>query len=204
MLIKDRIKELRRVKASELIPNPKNWRTHPDNQKNALKSILAEIGYADAVLAYETPSGLMLVDGHLRAETTPENLVPVLVLDITPAEADKLLATLDPLAALAHQDTEKLAELFIDLKASGDALANLVWPAYVIDPLITADWKPEAYDEAIIGNGKDSGKKITIGEENMEVWKQAAAHAKKEMNDSTANDESILVWICQQWLGDVS
>src|SRR5208282_5842706 len=32
MEIKDRVKELRRVRASELVPNPKNWRTHPTAQ----------------------------------------------------------------------------------------------------------------------------------------------------------------------------
>ncbi len=31
--IRDRIKELRRVKASELLPNPKNWRRHPKVQR---------------------------------------------------------------------------------------------------------------------------------------------------------------------------
>ena len=40
----------------------------------------------------------MLVDGHLRAETTPDAIVPVLVLDVDEAEADKILLTLDPLA----------------------------------------------------------------------------------------------------------
>jgi hypothetical protein len=30
--IRDRIRELRRVKTSELIPNPKNWRRHPKEQ----------------------------------------------------------------------------------------------------------------------------------------------------------------------------
>ena len=33
---------------------------------------------------------------HLRAETTPNQGVPVLVLDVTEAEADKILLTLDP------------------------------------------------------------------------------------------------------------
>ncbi|MCR5162894.1 MAG: ParB N-terminal domain-containing protein, partial [Thermoguttaceae bacterium] len=95
MLIKDRIKELRRVPASQLIPNPKNWRTHPEKQKNAIQGVLAEIGYADALIARELPDGsLMLLDGHLRAETTPNQEVPVLVLDLDEAEADKLLATL--------------------------------------------------------------------------------------------------------------
>jgi hypothetical protein len=33
MMIRDRIKELRRVRASELKPHPKNWRTHPAAQR---------------------------------------------------------------------------------------------------------------------------------------------------------------------------
>ena len=199
LLIKDRIKELRRVKASELLPNPKNWRTHPDTQKDALKAILAEVGYADAVLAYETPKGLMLVDGHLRAETTPDNMVPVLILDINEQEADKLLATIDPLAALAHQDTEKLAALFQNLKEMGDSLANKVWPDYIIDPLLTADWSLPKDDSPLIDR-QGSSKKIELGEEGIEIWEQAAAHARKEMQNIKADDEDVLIWICQQWM----
>ncbi len=81
MKIRDRIKDFRRIKASELVPNPKNWRRHPKEQTAALKGLLAEIGYADALLARELPDGrLMTIDGHLRAETTPGMEVPVLVL----------------------------------------------------------------------------------------------------------------------------
>jgi hypothetical protein len=57
MGIRDRIKELRRVKAKDLIPNSKNWRVHPKAQANALRGLLAEVGYADALLARETPEG---------------------------------------------------------------------------------------------------------------------------------------------------
>src|SRR5580658_3317170 len=96
--IRDRIKELRRVAARELVPNPKNWRRHPARQAAALRGVLQEIGYADALLARELPDGrLMLIDGHLRAETTPDAVVPVLILDVSDAEADKILMTLDPL-----------------------------------------------------------------------------------------------------------
>ena len=49
MQIRDRIVELRRVPANELRPNPKNWRTHPKAQQEALRGILAEVGYADAL-----------------------------------------------------------------------------------------------------------------------------------------------------------
>jgi hypothetical protein len=95
-LIRDRIRELRRARASDLLRNPKNWRRHPKAQADALRGLLAEVGYADALLVRELPDArLMIIDGHLRAETTPDALVPVLVLDVTEEEADKILLTLD-------------------------------------------------------------------------------------------------------------
>jgi hypothetical protein len=61
---RDRIKELRRVAARELVPNPRNWRRHPARQAAALRSVLEEVGYADALLARQLPDGrLMLIDG---------------------------------------------------------------------------------------------------------------------------------------------
>ena len=54
----------------QLRPHPRNWRTHPAAQQDALRGVLAEIGYADALLARELADGsLQLIDGHLRAET---------------------------------------------------------------------------------------------------------------------------------------
>lgn len=127
MHIRDRVKELRRVKASELAPNPRNWRTHPHRQQDALRGILAEVGYADALLARELPDGrLEIIDGHLRAETTPDALVPVLVLDVTEEEAVKILVTHDPLAALAEVDLEPLSELLAEVEFESPALLEMV------------------------------------------------------------------------------
>lgn len=127
MHIRDRIKELRRVRASDLLPNPRNWRTHPAAQQDALRGLLAEVGYANALLARELADGtLMLIDGHLRAETTPEADVPVLVLDVTEAEADKLLLTLDPLAAMATTSSEQLQSLLSDVQTDNTAVRQLM------------------------------------------------------------------------------
>ena len=93
MKIKDRIKEFRRVPASELLPNPRNWRLHGDKQADALRSVLAEIGFADAVLARETPEGLMLCDGHLRCHVARDSMIPVLILHVTEIEADLILGS---------------------------------------------------------------------------------------------------------------
>jgi hypothetical protein len=88
--IRDRIRELRRVPASNLIPHVKNWRRHPNKQKKAMRAVLKEIGYQDALLARQDESGqLILIDGHLRADLTPTQDLPVLILDVTEAEADK-------------------------------------------------------------------------------------------------------------------
>ncbi len=126
MNIRNRVKALRNVRAADLAPNPKNWRTHPKAQKDALRGILAEVGYADALLARELPDGsLMLVDGHLRAETTPEQEVPVLVLDINEAEADKLLLSLDPLAALAETNAVALDSLLREVDTGSEGLQQM-------------------------------------------------------------------------------
>lgn len=127
MNIRDRVKELRRVNASDLAPNPKNWRTHPKGQLDALRGVLAEVGFAGAALAYELPDGtLRLIDGHARAEVAPNSEIPVLVLDVTEAEADKLLATFDPLGAMAGSDAAKLDELLRSVQTSNEAVAGML------------------------------------------------------------------------------
>ncbi len=127
MQIRDRIKELRRVRASDLRPNPRNWRTHPAAQQDALRGLLAEVGYADALLARELADGtLMLIDGHLRAETTPEAIVPVLVLDVDEDEANKILLTLDPLAGMATTSHEQLQLLMTEVETESAAVRVLM------------------------------------------------------------------------------
>jgi hypothetical protein len=125
--IRDRIKDFRRVKASELFASPHNWRTHPKAQQAALLGVLEEIGYADALLARELPDGtLELVDGHLRKETTPDQEVPVLILDIDEDEAKKLLAVIDPLAAMAEANADALGSLLAEIGTESDALQAML------------------------------------------------------------------------------
>ena len=126
MKIRDRIKSLRRVKASDLAPNPRNWRTHPEAQADALRGILAEVGFAGAALARETPDGLMLIDGHLRAELSPDAKIPVLVLDVTEAEADKILATFDPVGAMAEANEQALGELLASIETDNAGLQAML------------------------------------------------------------------------------
>jgi len=127
MKIRNRIVETRTVLARELLPNPKNWRRHPKAQADALKALLREIGIADALLVRELPDQrLMLVDGHLRADIMPDQEVTVLVLDLTEDEADKLLLTLDPLAAMATADNQSLNQLLETVRSDDPAILALL------------------------------------------------------------------------------
>jgi hypothetical protein len=138
--MRNRIKGLRVVPANTLLPNPKNWRTHPDRQRKAMHGILEEVGYAAAAIARELPDGrLMLIDGHLRTETADEagQDVPVLVLDVTEEEADKLLLTLDPIAEMAETDNAVLMELLESVETDNaevsEMLANLLGKPREVD-----------------------------------------------------------------------
>jgi DNA modification methylase len=124
--VPDRVVELVRVRAGELVENPKNWRRHPERQRAALRGLLREIGYADALLARRDGDRLILIDGHLRKSLGDDQMVPVLVLDLDEREADTLLATLDPLAALAEADPGALASLLEDVETSSVAVLALL------------------------------------------------------------------------------
>jgi DNA modification methylase len=125
-MIRDRIKALRRVRAGDLRPHPKNWRRHSKPQEAAIRAALEEIGYAGALLARETKSGkLELIDGHLRAGLDDDQKVPVLVLDVTRKEALKILASFDPIAAMATTDQEAFSEVVSAADFEAPALQDL-------------------------------------------------------------------------------
>jgi hypothetical protein len=161
MNIRNRIKEFTTIKAGELLPNPKNWRTHPKAQQEALRGILAEVGYVDAIMVRETPEGYMIIDGHLRAETTPDIEVPVLVLDVDEAEADKILLSFDPLAAMAEANSSALDALLRGVDTGSEALQQLFADLAETNGIVPPSFDPASADD----QGRlDETKKTTCPE----------------------------------------
>ncbi len=190
MNIRNRVKELRYVPASQLQPNPKNWRTHPEGQQNALRGILAEVGIAGAVLARETPEGgLMLIDGHLRAETLHNAEIPVLVLDVTEEEADKILATFDPLGAMAESDADALRALLEEVETGSQELADML-TALAEDAGVFNAAEAMAPDLADGDREPFQQMTFTLHDSQVEILKRAMEKAKAEGDFSDSPNEN--------------
>lgn len=188
-MIADRIKTFKRVKVTDLIDNPRNWRKHPDAQRNALGGLLDSVGWADAVLARETDEGLMLIDGHLRKELAADSKVPVLVLDVTEAEADLILATHDPLTSMAETDQALLDELVQGLDIENDETQKML-DELASDPVIEAeeDELPEPPADPITKTG-DLWK---LGDHRLLCGDATSADDVARLMDGAKAD----IWLC--------
>jgi hypothetical protein len=97
---------------ADLEANPSNWRTHPAEQMQSLEAVIAEVGWAGALLVNERGGKRRLVDGHARKELfAGRGPVPVLVGSWTDEQEKLILASLDPLAAMAEASKPELEKL---------------------------------------------------------------------------------------------
>lgn len=107
--------------ASQFIANPNNWRTHPQAQREAMRGALNEVGWVQRVIVNRRTGHL--IDGHERVWEALQNgdaNVPFVEVDLDEAEEAYVLATLDPIGAMAAADAAKLDDLLRDVQ-SGEA-----------------------------------------------------------------------------------
>ena len=115
------------VDPATLIPNPANWRSHPSAQRRSLAGAIAEVGVVAAVTVNRRTG--KVVDGHLRLDLALERgepTIPVIYVDLSEDEERLVLATLDPLGAMAGADTTKLAALLAALTPADDAVRGML------------------------------------------------------------------------------
>lgn len=111
----------------QLLANPRNWRTHPGSQADALRGVLADVGIVQNVIV-NVRTGY-LIDGHLRvmeALKAGQPTIPVTKVDLSVEEEALILATLDPLSALAGVDTAQLDSLLRDISTDSPALQAML------------------------------------------------------------------------------
>lgn len=113
------------VDPETLLANPLNWRIHPEAQQEALQSVLEDVGWVQRIIVNKNTG--FVVDGHLRVALALRNeitSIPVEYVDLTPEQEHIVLMMLDPLAAMAATDQEKLSDLLDEVTAERPDILN--------------------------------------------------------------------------------
>lgn len=114
------------VDPEQLLAHPLNARRHPGEQRDALRESLDRAGWVD-VVKVNTRTG-HVVDGHARVEEaiTAGAKVPVLWVDLDEDTERFVLATLDPISAMATYDAEVMSMLTDGLAIESQGLIDML------------------------------------------------------------------------------
>jgi DNA modification methylase len=110
----------------------------------ALAGALSEVGWVQRIIVNKRTGHI--VDGHARVELAAkqgEKAVPVVYVDLSEDEERTVLAALDPLAAMAGEDSAKREELLASLTVSDEALREMLLGAGTADALTDPDAVPD-------------------------------------------------------------
>ena len=156
---------------ADLVGNPRNWRTHPKAQRDALAGVLDQVGWVQDVIVNKRTG--YLVDGHARvavAAQRGEASVPVVYVDLSEDEELLILATLDPLAAMAEADTEVLADLLASVTSEDAALTSMLAAlakAEGIDTAVEGLTDPDDVPEPVEAPYVQRGEVYQLGRHRM-------------------------------------
>lgn len=112
MLLTDRNLELRMVRASSLRTSPLDARRLPQKQQQLAAELQKHVALLGVAIARRVDGHkLELVDGHLLARIAGDELIPVVIVDLSDDEAAAALLAIDRIASLAATNKRKLALL---------------------------------------------------------------------------------------------
>jgi hypothetical protein len=206
---KNRIVGSDEVAPDSLLANPLNWRVHPKHQQDALKGVIDEVGFVSPVLVQAGTD--VVVDGHMRVTLAlRDNIatIPVIYLDLDDNEVNTILATFDPISALAATDAAQLDALLRDVSTSDAAvmqmLADLAEREGVI-PTSDGDWA-DAFGGVPDGDKSPFQQMtFTVTDDQAETINRALSTAKGAGSfNGTGNENSngnALARICEAYRG---
>lgn len=147
---RNRIVRFAEVAPDQLLANPKNWRVHPKHQQDALTGVIREVGYVDPVLVQDGTD--LVIDGHLRVSLALRDgvkAIPVQYVDLDDAEAELVLATFDPITALATADRDQLDALLRTVTTGEAAVQQLLADVAQQQGIVPPDVEFKEYDESV-------------------------------------------------------
>lgn len=178
------------VPIDQLKANPKNWRVHNKRQEDTLSDVLSDVGIVQNIVVNQRTG--LVVDGHLRlalASKQQQDTVPVTFIDVSEEEEALIMATFDPIGALAANDAEMLTQLMSSLGEFTNNLptsyASLIddlskTSELIIQSLPPPPLVPIAYDDAAPAQPADKSKNLLGDPINKTYRDDAPMPAYKE------------------------
>ena len=206
--IKNRIIGSGEEQLDQIMFNPRNWRIHPLSQQDALKGVLEEVGWVQQVIVNKRTGHL--VDGHLRCQLAAREgatTIPVVYVDVSEEEEALVLATLDPIGAMAATDKQKLDELFAGIETENEQVTALIQE--IAEKNGIEEIGAEKWEDAF-GSLPDEDRApfqqmtFTLHDSQAEVIRDALTKAKHEGvftgSENQNSNGNALWWICEQYL----
>lgn len=117
----------------QLLANPFNFRIHSQLQQNAMEAILDDVGWVGEVKVNRVTGHI--VDGHMRVSLAlkrGEKRVPVEYVELSEKEEFRVLATYDPIGAMASVAAPQYAEVLEFVNTDSTALQQAI-SEYALD-----------------------------------------------------------------------
>lgn len=127
--IRKRIVKVVPMRLGDILPNPRNPKSHPKQQREALRGSVRELGFGTIPIAYTSQrlgGKLAFGDGHMRGDEFADFVTDVAITDYTDEEIDKFLLYADPIAAMAEYESQQLDGLLRDISTNDEALQAMV------------------------------------------------------------------------------
>lgn len=137
--------------AIEFQANEYNFRLHPDNQRQALRGSLSDLGWIQRVIVNRTTGNL--IDGHARVEEAilqgNDTPVPFTEVELTEEEERLALTMLDPIAAEAETSRVKLEALLSQVNSGNAAVMEFLSRQAEKHGIVPPDVEFKEYDESV-------------------------------------------------------
>lgn len=124
--MRNRIVKIVELPASQLVEHPRNPSIHTDQQRAIVGRLMNDVGMVDALKGIELPDGRVQIwDGHLRRDIAGDEVVPVLITDLSEEEMNAITASFDWTTTLKSFDVSALEELISSIPQDCEPFAGM-------------------------------------------------------------------------------
>jgi ParB-like chromosome segregation protein Spo0J len=129
----------------QLLANPGNWRIHPKHQQDSFLGVVHDVGMVQNIMVNRVTGHV--VDGHMRvllAIKEGQRSIPITYVELSEEEEAEILATYDPIGAMAVADRDLFESLLKQFNTDSTDLQQMVSNLAAGNPLVNGSTNTDA------------------------------------------------------------